>query len=320
MIALQGPNMRRFFSKNTLLYTLAIAFAVFITIKVQRIDRSVREMTHASGKNFFPAHIECPLDQDPQWNLQVTPSQLAFVNIITQQPFRYLNKGVQAYAFLSQDGEYVVKFFQHHRLREKTFKDHPIEYIFNGSFREKMAAKKNLKNELFASTKLAFEMIPEESGIIYAHLNRTEDQLRGIRIVDANGTAHKIRPDGVSFILQRKAVYILPTITSLMKKGDVAAAKARLDQIFSLLLSLAQKGIVDGDYALIRNNNIGFAKDRCIYIDTGHIYHNPTLNVKEQMEYEFGTRLAPLYEWLAFTYPELAQYYEEQRHKILTSL
>lgn len=312
--------MFRFFSKNRLLYTLAIAFAVFITIKVQRIDRAVREMTHVSGKNFFPAHIECPLDEDPKWNLSVTPSQLAFVNIITQQPFRYLNKGVQAYAFISQDGDYVVKFFQHHRLREKAFFENPVEYIFNSSFRAKMSQKKNLKDELFESTKLAFEMIPEESGIIYAHLNRTHDQLRGIRIVDGSGIAHKIRPDGVSFILQRKATYILPTITTLMKKGDVATAKMRLDQVFALLLDLAKKGIVDGDYALIRNNNIGFSKDRCIYIDTGHISYNPQLNVKEQMEYEFGTRLAPLYEWLAFTYPELATYYQEQQKKILASL
>jgi hypothetical protein len=105
-----------------------------------------------------------------------------------------------------------------------------------------------------------------------------------------------------------------------MKKGEVELAKVRVNQIFDLLLTLARKGIVDSDYALIRNNNIGFSKDRAIYIDTGHLAKHTNLNVKKQMDHEFKKRLRPLHDWLAINYPELAKFYEKRQQEIMLSL
>jgi hypothetical protein len=165
-----------------------------------------------------------------------------------------------------------------------------------------------------------FEEAREECGFLFVHLNQTENLLRGIRLVDAQGQSHKIKPDQVSFIIQRRANYVLPTISELMKKGDLDGAKHRLDQIFDLLLTLANKGIVDGDHALIRNNNIGFIKDRAIYIDTGHVSKHPNLDVKKHMDYEFKKRLKPLQDWLTINYPELAKYYDQRHTEIILSL
>lgn len=296
-----------------------VAIASFFGVKLHRIDQKL-DLMSTNTKRFHPSHVVCKFDHNPEWEVQAPEELITFVNVITQQPFHWLAKGFQAYAFLSQDGEYVLKFFQQQRLREKPFLEKPFEYLFSKSFREKIEFKQRHREEIFSSSKLAFEEISKETGILYVHLNKTDNLLRGIRLCDSSGQAYKLKSDQVSFILQRRAHYVLPTISDHMKKGDVVQAKARLNQIFDLLLTLAKKGIVDSDYALIRNNNIGFAKDRAIYIDTGHLAKHPDLDVKKQMDYEFKKRLRPLYDWLSINYPDLAKFYEMREKEIMQSL
>lgn len=308
---------------NKLILTLLIAGAsCYAVVKLNHIDNRLHEITN-SNKRFCPSQIICHFPNDPEWEVQTPPELITYINVITQQPFHWLAKGCQAYAFASQDGEYVIKFFQQHRLRELSdlaYQERPFSYIFSKSYREKIAAKLTHKKEIFSSSKLAFEEIPEESGILFAHLNRTKDILRGIRISDTSGQVYKVKSDQVSFIVQKRATYILPTISGLMKDGDVDHAKVRLDQIFDLLVSLAKKKIVDGDHALVRNNNMGFVKDRAIYIDTGHIWKDPNLNVEERVKYEFRVRLRPLYDWLNINHKELGVYYKEKTEEIIKSL
>jgi hypothetical protein len=305
--------------KKWILSVVVLGLAVFFVTKLNRIDSHVREISTASN-HFNPSNVMCVLDPNPKYDIQMSPDLISFVNVITQQPFKWLARGFQAYAFESQDGEYVVKFIQQHRLRDRAFSEHPIEYIFSKSYREKMAFNKEHRNEIFDSSKISFEDIPEETGMLFIHLNKTEGLLHGIRLVDCLGTAYKVKPDGACFLIQRKAKYILPTITELMRNGDIEGAKARVNQVIDLLVSLARKGVVDSDYALIRNNNIGFVKDRAVYIDTGHISKHTDLDAKKQMEYEFKRRLKPLCDWLHVKYPELAMHYEAHRGEVMLAL
>jgi hypothetical protein len=307
------------FQKKVLLIIGVICVIFFFTVKLNHIDNHVNEVSKGNN-SFSPNNIICQIPLNPDWQVKMSDDLISFVNVITQQPFHWLSKGFQAYAFVSQDDEYVIKFFQQGRLRDRAFSEHPVEYFFSKSYRQKMAQNKDHRREIFSSSKIAFEDIPEETGILFVHLNPTQNLLHGVRLVDCLGQSYKIKPGMTSFLIQRKAQYILPTLTELMKKGDITGAKARIDQIFDLLLSLAKKHVVDSDYALIRNNNIGFIKNRCIYIDTGHITKQPDLDPKKQMDYEFRKRLRPLYDWLKVKYPELAEYYNTRRHEILTSL
>jgi len=311
--------MRRFFSLKAILAIVVTVLSVFVVVKVHRIDKHLSSLARGT-KGFSPSNIMCEFPHNPAWEVAANDDQITLVNMMTQQPFRWLNKGYQACAFESGDGEYVIKFFNQQRLREKPFLEKPLEYLFNEKFRVKASLTQKHREEIFSSSKLAYEVFPEESGFVFVHLNRTEDLFRGIKLIDMKGQVHKVRPDATSFIIQKKATYVLPTLTVLMKEGNVEGAKKRLDQIFDLLLSLAKKGVTDSDYALIRNNNIGFTKDRAIYIDTGHITKNPNLDIRKQMDYEFKRRLKPLYEWIRFSYPDLAQYYDMRRHDILTHL
>ena len=223
-------------------------------------------------------------------------------------------------AFVSSDGDYVLKFIHQGKVQPVPFKHNPLGYLFSEKFRQDMEARQAHREEIFTSSKMAYEEFPEESGILYVHLNRTENQIKGIKLRDFLGQSHRIRGDETSFVLQKRAHYVLPTLKALMAEGKQREAEERINQLFMLILSMTKKGFLDGDVALMRNNNIGFAKDCAVYIDTGHIVKHENVNVKERMQFEFDVRLAPLHDWLKVRFPSLAEYYVKRQQEIMDSL
>ncbi len=272
------------------------------------------------AKRFSLSQIISKYPFNPEWEVETPQEVIQFVNMTTQQAFYWLGKGFQATAFVSEDGDYVMKFFHQGRLREVPFSHNPLGYLFSQEYRNQLEERQAHREEIFSSSKMAYEEFPEESGILYVHINRTDDLIKGIKLYDFSGLSYRVRGDDTSFILQKRAEYVLPTIKSLMAQGKTEEAEARINQIFDLILIMAKKGFLDGDTALMRNNNIGFVKDRAVYIDTGHIVRRANVNLQERMRFEFDVRLSPLHDWLKVRYPELADFYKKREQEIMASL
>ena len=264
--------------------------------------------------------IHSALPYNPAYDAPVTEAEIKRANQILNQPFHYLARGFQCYAFESADGKYVLKFFRHQRLRPHEM----FQYIPNFPFLEKFKAKKQAefkKREkyLFNGMKNGFIAARHETAIIYIHLNKTKNLHQQVQITDKVGNCFVVNMDDVEFMLQEKAVLIKPTIESLMAQGKVDEAKQRLDQIYELLIACAKKGVQDTDGALIRKNNLGFLDDRAIYIDAGKLAQRKAPLSKEVFE-ENLKRLWPLHKWLQGKYPELADHFNKQRQKAIDSL
>lgn len=307
--------------KKVLLVFSALLFLTmlgYLTAQMRRIDEKMAQIARPA-RLFNPKLIEARFPPRKEWAVKITSDHERFFYVVCQQTLTWLGRGMQAVVFETQDAKYVVKFFQLGRLRE----DEPrgfFENLVSNESNEKRQERLTHREEIFSSSKMCFEELQDESGIVYVHLNRTKDKIKGIKLVDKYGQSHRIRGDDSCFVVQKKARYLIPTIMSLMEKGKVEETKARVNQVFDLLLSLAKKGFADGDDALIRNNNIGLTEDRAIYIDTGHIFRAYNLNVTERMRYEFQVRLDPLEKWLNITYPEIGAYYRVRRDEIMASL
>ena len=69
------------------------------------------------GQGFRLYKIESHLPYDPRWDVTFSPEDLTQAKEALNQPYAYLGHGFQCYAFQSQDGKYVLKFFRHQRLR-----------------------------------------------------------------------------------------------------------------------------------------------------------------------------------------------------------
>lgn len=297
---------------------LIFGFLAFLSVKMVHLDDKVTQLARPA-RLFSPSLIQSQFEPRPEWQVKISPDHDRFFYVVCQQTLYWLGRGMQAIVFETQDGKYVVKFFQLGRLREPSSRGF-VKNLVSKEPEDKRKERVNHREEIFLSSKMCFEELQAETGIVYVHLNRTKDKIKGIKLVDKYGQSHRIRGDDASFVVQKKASLLIPTLTKLMDTGDVAGAKARLDQVFDLLLSMARKHFVDGDDALIRNNNLGLTEDRAIYIDTGHIFRAHNLDVLERMRYEFQVRLEPLEHWINVLYPELGVYYRQRHDDILTQL
>jgi hypothetical protein len=236
-----------------------------------------------------------------------------------QQPFYYLGHGFQCYAFVSQDGKYVLKFFRHQRLRPPVMYDWMPDISYVRSLKEKKCESrlKRAKN-LFRSFAVAFQDVPEETGLIFVHLNKTKGVHPMVTVYDKCGQKYEVSLDDREFLLQHKAMHCKPLISALMDANDIEGARRRIDQIFDLLLTCAHKGVMDTDGALITKNNLGFLPDRAIYIDSGRIIRKSLGKIQARFAGDLR-RLRPLHKWLQKEYPSLAIYFEEAQKQAIAS-
>lgn len=237
--------------------------------------------------------------------LLVTEDEKKEINTLLDQPFFFLGKGRQCYAFVSADGQYVLKLIQHRRFN--------IKNNFN---MQKAKAKKEKFQRLLTSFYLAKRDVPDETGVVFVHIKKTQAEYKNVTILDQRGNLFTVDLDDVQFIIQKKASLLKPTIVLLMHQGKVKEAKKRINEIFNLLISCAKKGVEDTDGALIRNNNLGFLENSAIYIDTGKLEKRQSPTTEASLIHDMR-RLRPLYKWLKKNYPELATYYEEERERAI---
>ncbi len=268
-------------------------------------------------EGFYIERIAPIFPDDPKWDIEPTRAQVAAANLVLKQPYNYLGHGFQCYAFVSQDGKYVLKFIRQQRLQPPFLYQWMPNVLFFKSIKEQKALEGQKRaNYLFRSLKVAFEDVPEETGLLLVHLNKTKNSYPVVTIYDKAGEKFEVSLDSHEFVLQKKALPIKATITELMQEGRKDEAQARISQIFTLLATCAKKGIADMDTQLIRKNNLGFLPDRAIYIDTGKITRKESMKTRERFEKDLE-RLKPLHEWLKEHYPELATYFEEAQKSIL---
>lgn len=249
---------------------------------------------------------------DPRWEITTSKNSLILANAVLNQPWYYLGYGFQCYAFISQDNQYVLKLLRHQRLCPPSVFD---VLLFKSA--KKTTVRQERVEGLFQSLKIAIEDIPHETGILFVHLNKTAGHYRPIQLHNKCGDEFQISLDDREFVLQRKAELVKPVISSLMNEGKIELAKARIDQIFTLLAETAKKGVKDLDRALIKKNNLGFLEDRAIYIDAGKF-----VKVSKVSQEEFKvdlTRLRALRKWLMQNYPDLANYFDKAQKKAIDS-
>lgn len=196
---------------------------------------------------FTVASISSSRKPNPVWDVHpLSQDERTELDKALSQKYRYLACGNQAFAFLSEDGRYVLKFFKQ-KLFEPSF---PWKWLPSAWLKEGRRAKKVWKKEDklrrdFESYRMAFDELKEETGLILVHLNPTDWIGRNISISDKIHLEHSIPLDDFNFIIQRRADLVYPTIDRLMAEGNINAAKEALSSILNLFVSRCQKGIAD---------------------------------------------------------------------------
>jgi hypothetical protein len=290
-----------------------VVIFLFIALAFHFTSRFCREKTDG----FSVALIHSGLTFNPAWE---TPPASCELDPIFSQKFHYLGCGGQSFAFVSDDGLYVIKFFKFRLFRQPYhfFLTRPQRGAFEVSRLRKLHRTLFKLRRDFTSYKVAYEDLQHESGLIYLHLNKEFNIKRTVHIVDKIGIEHAIDLDGIEFALQKKADPILPRIAEQMAKRDLDAARESISAILETLVHRCQKGVFDEDPRLY--NNLGFIGGKAIFIDIGRFVRDPSR--KDPAIYLADLKRITdksLRGWLQSNYPELVSVLDEELSKLETS-
>lgn len=224
--------------------------------------------SHHKSFGFSLDKISSNLAPRPEWASPNLPKERQVE--IFDQPYRYLASGAEAYAFASRDGKYVIKFFRMKHLIPSL-----SDYLKPG----KLARREKNLNAIFTAYKSAYDALKEETGLLFVHLNKTENLKRKLTVTDRIGRDHLIDLDQTEFVVQERAELIFSYLKKLLDQGDHVGVIRAKEEMLALVRTRIEKGFADQDKAV--SHNYGFVNGRPIHLDIGRIFKG-----KKEKEYE----------------------------------
>lgn len=266
---------------------------------------------------FTVGNISSNYAYDSRWDISaLSEEDSKVIDSILSKPFTYLGKGCQSYVFLSQDGNYILKFFKYQRFRPQAWLDYLTFFPGIEEYRQNKIDKKQRKLEgIFNSWKIAYEDLRPETQLVYIHLNKSKNLNQTLTIYDKMGFEHRLEADNLEFLLQRKAKMLCHYINELMANGNVSEAQGLLSRIIHLILSEYQRGLADNDHALMQNT--GVYKGNPIHIDVGQFVKREDIRDSKIFRQELFNKTYKFRLWLKKNHPDLLKNFESELRAII---
>lgn len=229
------------------------------------------------------------------------------------QTFSYLGRGAQVFSFVSQDGSLVLKIFSQHagrHLLEPLIPFLPArigERIFSTVEKRRFHLQSSL-----VSYELAYQLMPEETGLLSLHLGKTRPPVP-VTLIDKIGIKHEIDLSQFFFVLQQRAQHVYPSLLQWIETGETERAKEAISSLVTLLQTRCQKGLSDKDPNL--KTNFGFIGSRAIQFDPGRYRKDPSKADPESYRVDLIRHTDRIKTYLQQFSPELAQYLSEEVEK-----
>lgn len=261
---------------------------------------TLEHLCHQQTKGFFLQRIQ--FQEQPSQASVPDPATLSALN----QPFHYLNHGNQCFAFASEDGKYILKFFKYITPalplwvakipllnRFKAFRQTRIDKILWKRSRD------------FQGYQIAFDHFRSETGLLDIHLHPTTGYPT-ITLYDPLNISHSLDLNKTPFILQKRVVPIYEQFSSWIEKGDIDTLKQGISDLARLCQARISKHIFDDDVNFY--SNFGFCEGIPIQIDPGHFVLNSTPSS------ELSDLLVELKDWFSKHYPPMVAHVEACAH------
>ncbi len=286
-------------------YILGIIAAALIGVGLYFVEKNDRFLTFEIKSNH-------PYDASYEPRA-LSKEEFKEVDRALSQKYTYLACGGQAFVFLSEDGKYALKFFKQRHFRQPTY----LNYIpFIEKYRKQKYAKRKKKIQVeYGSYKLGFNELPEETALVYLHLNNTSLFKRPVTIIDRLQFEHDIDLDTTNFILQRRAQLVPQTINDQMAAGDVQGAQKTISSIVDLIVHRCKLGYGDKDPNIA--TNCGIFEGRAIKIDVGRFYRDERMKNPLFYKAELFHLTRPFRAWLVHNHPELSSHLDAEVQKVI---
>lgn len=233
------------------------------------------------------------------------------VGQILSQPFYFLGKGRQCFAFASKDGKYVLKCPRTNIYKLPFW----TRVLPVASYRDKLKWDKNKRQKfVFESFRLAEEELQDETGTIAAHLGITEGISKSIAIVDPLGMRHNLPMGKTIFILQHKQPLWTPAFLKAQRCQNTEEQRRLLNALVDIVIQRAKKGMLNRDRSFLRN--YGFDGTRAYQIDVGDFFQLKDWDPSQVFQKAVRDSLAPVQEWLAEVDPPMLEVLNERLERL----
>ena len=259
----------------------------------------VRIGYYAMTDGFSLARVEAPLSFPGDFSVPPpSGSTLKILSSLSQQHFRYFKKGSQAYAFLSEDGQYVLKLFKLHHLQQANWLRALPAFGFLKTYRDFLIERRDYRIDLtLNSYKLAAEQLPDECALIYAQILPSPAYSLPVTIHDAVGRTYTIDLAQHGFAVQRRCDLVIPCFERWIRDHDMEKGRAAIDSLVALIARRSSKGIQDIDPDL--HKNAGLLNGHAIFIDIGSFRACPEMRQTHEMKSTVKKVFLHFSEWLA---------------------
>lgn len=193
-----------------------------------------------------------------------------------------------------------------YRLTAKNWLNYiPIPKILD-NYRFQKIDKRNLKLwDAFASCKLAYDQLKQETGLVYLHLNKTRDLKIKVLLIDQNDKKHRLDLDGVEFVVQKRAIPVYQKVRQYVEKGEYSRAQKAIVEVLHLVKNRTHKKIVNQEVDRSDvTRNYGFIGDTCVHLDVAAFC---VTQDTQEMQGELLKTFEKLRQWSHDNYPELEQ-------------
>lgn len=255
-------------------------------------------------KGFTLKKVQSYYENDPRWDTtSPTSYEQAKLKELFAHPFTYLGSGNHCYAFESEDGKYVLKFFKQKHMRTQSFIDFlpmPAKMLFYS--KKKYLRRKGQRDKSYTSYKIAYEQLKKETGVFYLHLNKTDQFHQNVTLIDQNGQEHSVPIDQMEFLIQHKAQVGYKRLEDLFSAGNREDALESIASLLTVITRRMEKGYHDKDLQFFKN--FGFIGNQAIEIDIGELRPLEKRKNSLEMQAELTEISLQLLDWTKAHHPE----------------
>ena len=182
----------------------------------------------------------------------------AFLENLFSQPFYFLGKGQQCFAFISEDQKYVLKVYRKDKLQIK-----PWYYL--SFFSPLMRCQKANQIKSFQRAKESLEIVKdklaEENHVLGIHLGRTKDLHLKANLMDSLGRKKSLDLDSSYFVIQKK----VEPLETVLRNTNAKQVEEISHQILQAVLERAKKGVRNKNRRCLAN--MGLYGGKVVEID-----------------------------------------------------
>jgi len=242
----------------------------------------------------------------------ITPDWDEEAELALDQPFYYLGRGRQCFAFASKDQKYVLKLPRTDIYRTPFWaRILPVKH-----YRDQLEVQHlHRQNFVLGSFDISFHELRNQTGILAVHLGQSSPQGKKITLIDKLGTKHSLPRNKTPFVLQYKKPILMKEFSLALQQGNKKQAEKILDAMIDVIVERAGKGILNRDRSFLRN--YGFDGEKGYQIDVGSFFRDPKFEGKAAYEKSIRDSVDPVLEWLAKTDPEMLDYLRKKLDALL---